>query len=45
MLVNLTLSPNEQCLFHLETSQLICGAKQLIGFYMRRTLVVKELNR
>ena len=31
------------CSHHIETSQLICRAKQLTGFYMMGTLVVKEL--
>ena len=29
---------------HIETSQLICCAKQLTGFYMNGTLVVKRLK-
>ena len=29
---------------HVETSQLICYAKQLIGFYMRVTLALNGLN-
>ena len=35
---------NDQCSHHIETSQLICSANQLTGFYMMRTLVVKGLN-
>ena len=30
--------------YHIETSQLICGANQLTGFYMMRTLAVNGLN-
>ena len=29
--------------YHIETSQLICRANQLTGFYMMGTLVVKGL--
>ena len=29
---------------HVETTQLICRANQLTGFYMRRILVVKGSN-
>ena len=29
---------------HIETSQLICSANQLTGFYMRETLTFNELN-
>ena len=29
---------------HIETSQLICIANQLTGFYMRATLALNELN-
>ena len=29
---------------HIETSQMICSANQLTGFYMMGTLVVKNLN-
>ena len=32
-----------QCSSHTGTSQLICCANQLTGFYMRRILVVKKL--
>ena len=32
---------NDQCSHHIETSQLICSANQLIGFYMMGTLAVK----
>ena len=31
---------NDQYSHHIETSQLICRANQLTGFYMMRTLVV-----
>ena len=34
---------NDQCSHHKETSQLICSANQLTGFYMMETLVVKRL--
>ena len=34
---------NDQCLSHIETSELICSANQLTGLYMRETLVVKGL--
>ena len=39
-----TLLFNDQCPSHIETSQLICRANQLTGFYMTGTLVVKRLN-
>ena len=29
---------------HIETSQLICSANQLTGFYVMKTLVVKRLK-
>ena len=35
------LTFNDQCSHHIETSQLICRANQLTGFYMMGTLVVK----
>ena len=35
---------NDQCRSQIETSQLICPANQLTGFYMRGTLVVKRLK-
>ena len=35
---------NGQCPSHIETSQLICPANQLTGFYVGGTLTVKELN-
>ena len=34
---------NDQCSYHIETSQLIYRANQLTGFYVIRTLVVKKL--
>ena len=34
---------NDQCPSHIETSQLICRANQLTGFYVRGTLIVKGL--
>ena len=33
-----------QCFPHIETSQLICLANQLTGFYMRVTLALNGLN-
>ena len=33
-----------QCCSHIETSQLICTANQLTGFYMRATLAFNGLN-
>ena len=33
-----------QCCPHIETSQLICTANQLTGFYMRATLALNGLN-
>ena len=38
------LTFNDQCSHHIETSQLICRANQLTGFYMMKTLVVKRLK-
>ena len=35
---------NDQCSHHIETSQLICSANQLTGFYMMGALVYKVLN-
>ena len=35
---------NCQCFPHIETSQLICKANQLTGFYMRETLAINGLN-
>ena len=32
------------CCPHIETSQLICTANQLTGFYMRATLALNELT-
>ena len=40
-----SLTFNGQCYHHIETSQLICRVKQLAGFSMLGTLVVKRLNR
>ena len=34
---------NGQCFHHVETSQLICSANQVTGFYMMGTLSVKGL--
>ena len=34
---------NGQCPSGIETSQLICSANQLTGFYVRGTLIVKGL--
>ena len=36
---------NKQCSLHIGTSQLICRANQLTGFYMMGTLVVKGLTQ
>ena len=36
---------NDQCSHHIETSQLICRANQVTGFYMMRTLVVKWFKK
>ena len=33
-----------QSCHHIETSQLICSANQLTGFYMMATLALNELN-
>ena len=33
-----------QCCPHIETSQLICSANQLAGFYMRATLAINGLK-
>ena len=33
-----------KCSHHIETSQLICRANQLTGFFMMGTLVVKRLR-
>ena len=33
-----------QCCAHIGTSQLICMANQLTGFYMRATMAVNGLN-
>ena len=35
---------NDQCPFRIETSQLICRASQLAGFYERGILFVKGLK-
>ena len=35
---------NKKCCHHIETSQLICCANQLIGLYMRATLALNGLN-
>ena len=34
-----------QCSLHIETSQLICRANQLTGFYVRGTLALNELTK
>ena len=34
-----------QCSPHIETSQMICTANQLTGFYMRATLALIELMK
>ena len=33
-----------QCFPHIESSQLICTAKQLTGFYIRATVALNGLN-
>ena len=33
-----------QCCQHIETSQLICSANPLTGFYMMATLALNELS-
>ena len=38
------LNFNDQCSSHIETSELICRANQLTGFYVRGTLTVKGLS-
>ena len=38
------LTFNDQCSSHIETSELICRANQLTGFYVRGTLTVKGLS-
>ena len=38
-----TLPSKCQCYPHVETSQLICCANQLTGFYMRATLTLNGL--
>ena len=43
--LNLFKPFNNQCSHHIETSQFICRANQLTGFYMMGTLVVKRLSR
>ena len=35
---------NDQWLFHIETSQLICRENQYTGFYMREELIIKGLK-
>ena len=35
----------DQCSAHIETSQSICGANQLTGFYMNVTLVIIGLTQ
>ena len=41
---NHILTLNDQCSYHIETSQLIYRANQLTDFYMMGTLVVKRLR-
>ena len=41
---NETPEVNDQCSRHIETSQLICRANKLIGFYIMGTLVVNGLT-
>ena len=41
----LTAQPsNNQCFHHIETSQLICRANQLTGFYIMGAMIVKGLK-
>ena len=42
--LNSPLTFNDRCPSHIETSQLICSANQLTGFYVRGTLLVKGLK-
>ena len=42
--MKISQSFNDQCFHHIKTSQLICRANQLAGFYMTGTLVVKGLK-
>ena len=43
--ISLTVWPfNDQCTHYIETSQLICFANKLTGFYMMGTLVVKRIS-
>ena len=40
----LELIKRQSC-HHIETSQLICSANQMTGFYMMATLAFNELNK
>ena len=42
--VEFNLTHKRQCCLHIETSQLICAANQLTGFYMRATLAFNGLT-
>ena len=45
MLLLVSFNPLSACVAHIiETSQLICCANQLTGFYMRATLALNGLN-
>ena len=44
-IINLINSLKRQSYRHIETSQLICRANQLTGFYMMATLAFNELIR
>ena len=44
MLALLGVFYNNRCCSYIETSQLLCSANQMTGFYMSGTLVVKGLN-
>ena len=44
MLALLGVFCNNHCSSYIETSQLLCSANQMTGFYMSGTLVVKGLN-
>ena len=43
-MIKLTYLIKRQSCRHIETSQLICSADQLIGFYMAATLTFNELS-
>ena len=41
----ITFNPLRACVTLIETSQLICTANQLTGFYMRAALALNGLNK